>query len=81
MQFKTPTKQDIAFAKASLEDRGLNISDAAVREVAMIQKAFPQATRDQIVSMLIQDGRLRVDEPGFFRSMFGADPEIQLPGE
>ena len=80
-EFKTPTKQDIAFAKSSLEDRGLNISDAAVREVAMIQKAFPQATRDQIVSMLIQDGRLRVDEPGFFRSMFGADPEIQLPGE
>lgn len=80
-EFKTPTKQDIAFAKSSLEDRGLNISDAAVREVAMIQKAFPQATRDQIVSMLIKDGRLRVDEPGFFRSMFGADPEIQLPGE
>ncbi len=80
-EFKTPTKNDIAFAKASLEDRGLNISDAAVREVASIQKAFPQVTRDQIVSMLIQDGRLRVDEPGFFRSLFGADPEIQLPGE
>ena len=80
-EFKTPTARDVAFAKKSLEDRGLNISDAAVREVATIQKAFPQATRDQIVSMLIQDGRLRVEEPGFFRSLFGADPEIQLPGE
>jgi hypothetical protein len=80
-EFKTPTAQDVSYAKKTLQDRGLNISDAAVREVAGIQKSFPQLTRDQVVSMLIQNGRLRVDEPGFFRSMFGADPEIQMPGE
>ena len=80
-EYKTPTAQDVSYAKKTLQDRGLNISDAAVREVAGIQKSFPELTRDQVVSMLIQNGRLRVDEPGFFRSMFGADPEIQMPGE
>lgn len=80
-EFKTPTDRDISYAKTTLQDRGLNISDAAVREVAAIQKAYPQLTREQVVSMLIQQGNLSVDEPGFFRSLFGADPEVQLTGE
>jgi len=80
-EFKTPTAQDVSYAKKTLQDRGFNISDAAVREVAGIQKAFPQLTREQVVSMLIQQGNLSVEEPGFFRSLFGADPKVQLPGE
>jgi hypothetical protein len=80
-EFKTPTAQDVAYAKTTLQDRGLNISDAAVREVAAIQKAYPQLTREQVVSMLIQQGNLSVEKPGFFRSLFGADPEVQLTGE
>jgi hypothetical protein len=66
-EFKTPTAQDVAYAKTTLQDRGLNISDAAVREVAAIQKAYPQLTREQVVSMLIQQGNLSVEKPGFFR--------------
>jgi len=80
-EFKTPTAQDVAYAKKTLQDRGLNISDAAVREVAAIQKAYPQLTREQVVSMLIQQGNLSVEKPGFFRSLFGADPKVQLTGE
>lgn len=81
LEFKTPTTNDVAFTKASLADKGLNVSDAAVREIAMIQKAYDHLTHDQVVAALIQDGRLKVDEPGFFRSMLGADPEIQAAAE
>ena len=78
--YKTPNKADIAYTKTNLTDKGFNVSDAAVRQIAALQKANDHLTHEEVIAGLLQQGTLKVDEPGFFRSIW-ADPEIQLKAE
>jgi len=81
-EFKTPTVKDIEFTKAILQDGPYEkVSDAAVRQIAQIQKKYDKYSPQEIAAMLQGSGQLVIDETGFWSFIGGGTPTLQTAGE
>tara|TARA_S200002703_G_scaffold9233_1_gene9111 strand:+ start:1326 stop:3356 length:2031 start_codon:yes stop_codon:yes gene_type:complete len=81
-EFKTPTTKDIDFTKAILQDGPYEkVSDAAVRQIAQIQKKYDKYSPQEIAAMLEASGALVIDDTGFWSFIGGGTPTLQTAGE
>tara|TARA_R110002167_G_scaffold86700_2_gene234570 strand:- start:373 stop:2487 length:2115 start_codon:yes stop_codon:yes gene_type:complete len=80
--FKAPSANDVANAKINLESGPYEkVSDAAVTYIAAMQKAYPNATIEQVAALLEANGSLVKDNTGFFSFIGGGTPTLQRVGE